>query len=498
MVVRPHDVPAGAIGLCLVLLLTGPATRSAAAQSPGEQRAAAPAVSALTPVPPPPATGATTASAVVITPTAAAVQGPGATTPPVARLPFPNRANEALPSWLRLRAEFRERVEGFQGNGFVAGRDDAYALTRLRLNATINAGRHLSFQANVHDARVADKQVGPTTAPFRGPLDLRTAFADIGNSQARVAMRVGRQELAFGEQRLLGHLAWVNTGRNWDAARGTLRSKAFLLDVFAASLVRSLPDSFDKSGNGNRLFGAYLTTAKVVPKASVEPFVFVRRDESLRSERLALGTLTQTTAGVRVAGQLPRRLDYGIEVALQRGGLADDSIQAWAGHWQLRSSLPGKYAKRVTTEYNFASGDSTPGDGTRGTFDQLYPTGHDKLGLSDQVGWRNVHHLREGFELSPFKDTPLSVNYHSWWLAERRDGLYGANGALLARIATGAENTHIGQELDVQVTRGLTPQLQLAAGYAHVFTGAFLKQATPGASYSFPFVMATYVFLADK
>ena len=44
----------------------------------------------------------------------------------------------------------------------------------------------------------------------------------------------------------------------------------------------------------------------------------------------------------------------------------------------------------------------------------------------------------------------------------------------------------------------LTPQIQLAAGYAHMFTGAFLKQATPGASYSAPYVMVTYVFLADK
>ena len=50
----------------------------------------------------------------------------------------------------------------------------------------------------------------------------------------------------------------------------------------------------------------------------------------------------------------------------------------------------------------------------------------------------------------------------------------------------------------MQVTRALTPQLMVGAGYAHIFTGPFLKQATPGASYSHPYVMATYVFLADK
>ena len=74
-----------------------------------------------------------------------------------------------------------------------------------------------------------------------------------------------------------------------------------------------------------------------------------------------------------------------------------------------------------------------------------------------------------------------------------------ASGALLVpRVAAGAANTHVGQEIDVQVSRALTPQLQLAAGYAHIFTGAFLKEATPGASYSHPYVMATYVFLAER
>ena len=88
-------------------------------------------------------------------------------------------------------------------------------------------------------------------------------------------------------------------------------------------------------------------------------------------------------------------------MALQSGSLGDDSIGAWAGHWQMRESLPGQGAIKLTAEYNFASGDENPTDGSRGTFDQLYPTGHDKYGLADQVGWRNIHHLRAGVEFSP-------------------------------------------------------------------------------------------------
>ena len=101
------------------------------------------------------------------------IQPPQATPP---KAPVPNRVNDVLPTWLRVRGEFRERAEGFEGAGFVDDRDDAYYLSRFRLHATVTASKRLSFQTQVQDSRVADKSVGPTTAPFRGPFDLRLAF----------------------------------------------------------------------------------------------------------------------------------------------------------------------------------------------------------------------------------------------------------------------------------------------------------------------------------
>ena len=376
-----------------------------------------------------------------------------------------------MPSWLRLRAELRERMEGFEGAGFVEGRDDLYWLTRLRLNATIAPRPLLSFQLQVQDARVAKKQVGPVGAPFQGPFDLRMAFAEVGNASTPVAVRVGRQELAFGEQRLVGHVSWLNTARTFDGARATFKHARFNVDAFATSVVRILDDAFDKSGNGNWFTGAYATTTALVPKSSVEPFVFWRRDANLRGESGAFGALNQTTVGVRWAGTLPARLDYSTEMAAQTGSLGTDSVRAWAGHWQLRRSLGGPGAVRVASEYNFASGDADPADGRRGTFDQLYPTPHDKYGLADQVGWRNIHHVRVGAELVPGRKIQLTGSYHSWWLAEKRDGLYAAGGALVARVANGAASSHVGQELDVQLSRVADP-----AAPARRRTGAHLSR----------------------
>ena len=431
----------------------------------------------------------------------AAVNAQQAEQPPPIRTtaPFPNRANEVMPSWLRVRGEFRERFEGFNHAAFTPSRDDSYWLSRLRLNAAITPGRRWSALVQVQDARVAGKGVGPTAPPFRGPLDLRMAYTDVGDMQkSAFAVRAGRQELALGEQRLIGHLNWTNTARTFDGARATLRRGGYQVDLFGASVVRIQEDSFDKSGNGNRLAGAYGGLSTLIPKAVVEPYLFWRADRNLRTETATTGNLNQTTIGTRFNGKLPAGLDYGVEMAAQSGSLGSDSISAWAGHWQLRETFTGTLNVKLIGEFNYASGDSNPTDGARGTFDQLYPTGHDKLGLADQVGWKNIRHARAGLELTPVRGWPITLSHHGWWLANQNDALYNAGGTAIARVNGGAASAYVGQEVDVQLTRALTPQIALAGGYAHMFTGPFLEQATPGANYSYPYVMVTYVFLAER
>jgi hypothetical protein len=492
-------VKQAAAALTSVLCISAPAAGQTAAAAPIDSSASTPA--AATPVTPaqtaqavPPVLASPTASTTLAQTAAPSAQ----VTAPTSKPPFPNRLNTALPAWLRARAEFRERVEGFDGLGFDDTRDDGYFLTRFRVGATVTARSWLSGQVQVHDARVGKKTVGPTVAPFSAHFDLRMGYVDVGSATSPVAVRGGRQELVFGDQRLVGHLAWTNAARSFDGAKLTLRSKAASIDVFAASVVRILEDEFDKSGAGNRFAGAYASSTRLIKNGTVDPYIFWKKDTHLPGEQSVVGDLSEFTTGVRLNGKLPAALDYNVEMAIQRGGLGANDVNAWAGHWQLRESLTGPGAVKLTGEFNYASGDADPADGIRGTFDQLYPTGHDKYGLADQVGWKNIQHVRAGVEFTPYKGWPVTTNYHTWWLAESRDGLYNAAGTSIARVIAGAASTHVGQEIDVQLSRALTQQLQLSGGYAHIFPGGFLEQATPGASYSYPYVQVTYVFLAER
>lgn len=405
--------------------------------------------------------------------------------------------NVDLPAWVRMGVEHRGRLEGFTGGGFDDDREDLYWLNRFRVTARFSMKPWLSAAVQVQDARIEGRNAVTLGAPFRDQLDLRYAHVDAGNfEKSRLALRGGRQELTFGDQRLVGHANWLNTARSFDGVRGVFRHKTLRIDGFAASVVAIDMDDVNRSGFGNYFYGIDAPLA-VLPNGSVlEPYEFVRRSNNLATEAGAPGDLTSSTSGVRSAGKLSARTDYNVEAAIQRGSLGSDTISAWAGHALLGRTIPaGSLTYRAFGEYNYASGDRTPGDGIRGTFDQLYPTAHDKYGLADQVGWKNIHHLRTGLEVRPHTKLALAGSYHSFWLASPKDALYSAAGAVISRIPTGAADRHVGQELDLQATYTPSPRIQLHGGYAHIFPGAFLKAATPGKSYSAPYVMVTTMLL---
>lgn len=422
------------------------------------------------------------------------VQAPTPT--PTQSAPVPLGVNGQLTPWLQVRGEFRTRIEGFTGSGFTEGKDDAYWMDRFRLNATVRPNKSIGFVVQAQDARAFDKTTGSLVAPLRDTLDLRMAYGEFGTT---TMVRAGRQELAFGEQRLLGGANWLNTARTFDGGRVTLKRKGVQFDAFAASVVTISPDAFDKSGSGNALYGTYVSLTTLVPKQAVEPYFFWRQSRGVAAELGGTADIHQATTGVRMAGKLSPSVDYSTEVAVQTGSVGPDSIKAWGGHALAGKTLAStSWKPRVFGEYNYASGDANKADGTRGTFDQLYATAHDKYGLTDQVGWKNVHDARVGLEVKPTSKLQLSGGYHSWWLASATDALYNASGTSVARSATGAAGRHIGQEVSAQMAFVYSPQLQISGGYAYLIPGQFLKNTTPGHAYSYPFAMVTYVFLGEQ
>lgn len=402
--------------------------------------------------------------------------------------------DKGLPSWLIFGGDYRARFEGYLGGSYKPHTTDAYVLSRIHLDLTIRPTSWMKFFIEGMDARALEKN--PAVPTYQNTWDIRQAYVELGDTEKDIfGLRVGRQELIYGDGRLLGISAWSNTERNSDAIRGTARYKGYRLDVFASSSVNEVTGTWDHHIQGNNLHGLYGGIDKLGPRMIIEPYAMWRLQHGVKNEENVVSKLNEKIGGLRIAGsKLPGGFDYGMEVVREFGSLGSDKIQTWAGHWGLGHTSYVRFTPHVYGEYNYAGGDEKPTDGIRGTFEQLYPSGHDKLGFDDQVGWRNIKDFRSGLETIPHKNATMAFEYNNWFLASATDSLYNSGGTALFRSAAGTAGTHVGQEIDITGTWGFAKAFTAGAGIGHIFPGQFLKTVTPGNPYTYPYMMIAYKF----
>lgn len=405
--------------------------------------------------------------------------------------------NRELPSSIRLSGEFRARPEGRSAFGFREGKDDAYVLTRLRLNLEIQPEKWLHVFVQGQDSRATGIDPSRVNSSLKDIFDLRQAFVEFeSRSKGWFSLRVGRQEMRYGAERLIGASDWTNSARTFDAVKLVLKADGARFDIFASSVVVNYPTSFDEHLPGQNFYGIYGSLTKLVPGATLEPYALSKTLPKVKSERGQFGDADILTFGLRWAGKLPAGFDYAAETARQGGHFATDDVATWAGYGIVGYTPPRlAFKPRVSAEYAYASGDRAVGDGKTNTFDQLYPTPHGVRGLTDQFGWRNLRDVRAGVEIKPNSKTKVAFDYFLLWLASVHDGLYSTAGALVIRApANGALHQDVGSEADVYLTYAPVPQIQLGAGFGHLFAGRFLKENSPGSGMSFPYVFCYYMF----
>lgn len=408
-----------------------------------------------------------------------------------------NPVNRRLPKWLRFSGEFRDRAEGRTAFNFVPDTGDGYDLTRFRLNLELAPKGWLRFYVQAQDAQAAGIDSTKLNSTLKDNFDLRQGYAELDvGPQDRMRLRVGRQELNFGAQRLVGSFDWSNTARSFDAARLTLAWTRARVDVFASSVVNIRMTSPDKTQPGVNLYGIYGSLTDDSHRTTLQPYVFWKTNPHVVSKEGQTGDEDLVALGFRWTERWPDHFDSAMEMVRQTGNFSNEAIGAWAGYWIAGYTFAGMPLRpRLSIEYDYASGDEGPRDSKVGTFDQFYPTNHSYYGITDQVGWRNMRATRMGADFSPHRKVKVNFDYYFFWLASRYDGLYSAGGNLAVKVPlTGALHTDVGEEADVFLSYVIAPELTLGAGFGHLFPGRFLKENSPGSGTSFPYLSAAYRF----
>jgi len=450
--------------------------------------------------------------------------------PPPPPAPFQGFINEALRAkdpyanqW-DIGGDFRARYEAKENFG-IAGTagsvdfrrngprvDNEYYLLRTKVHlgytdkwwSAYVEGRSSLAKSDLRSAYANVPPIAGTTArvgdgPEADNIDLHQLYVTVGNhKEFPLSLKVGRQELSYGDERLVGAFAWNNIGRVFDAAKLRWQNEWFAADFFTSWTVVPHDDQFNSNNSKDMFSGIYATSLKI-PKTILEGYFFARN-----SERGAISTdsspqFPQPTARdiYTVGGRLKSKVnelgnfDYTVEGAYQFGDYAALATSSRLRQDAFMFVINAGYTfadmwatPRVALEYGYGSGDNNSTDGVHGTFDNLFPTNHKFYGYMDLASLQNLQDVRAIFQLKPTTRSTVSLEGHGFWLANKNDFFYNVGGG--PRNTAGSyglnpgNGNFVGTELDLVGGYALTRNSLLEAGYGHFFTGSYIDKSLNG------------------
>lgn len=458
--------------------------------------------------------------------------------PPPAR-PFPGFINEKLraenmylSAW-DIGVNYRARYEVKNEAGFTdAGsnwdfserpQDDnnnRYLLSRV-MPRVAYTGKRIAFTVEGRSSySIGDERYNPT-APGHGltendaGLDVHQAFVFLGNhKEFPVSLKLGRQELVYGDQRLVGHFRWNNNARTFDAAKLRWQNAVFGVDVFTGGVVYNDSNRVNKSNGQDHFSGAYFNFPALLKNEVTEAYLFARNVErGIATDNWSgvpppfrfPGAQDIYTAGVRIKSKPGAYgpYDYGVELMYQFGNrtavfAATPPAAALAAprldHRALAAVLQAGYTwtespyqPRLAFIYSYGSGDKDAADGKSGTFQNLFPTNHLFYGYMDLSSLQNLHDFRVAYTIKPTMTTIVALEAHSHFLATTKDFWYNVAGVprnFTAPVGSGAGyrinpgySRHIGEEIDLVAAWTFRPYAQVEAGACHYFRGSYIKQS---------------------
>src|SRR6478609_2512039 len=173
------------------------------------------------------------------------------------------QAQFTIGAQVRPRAEFRDGVGTLQ----LKTNDPAFFISqRTRLNANFKSNR-IVLQTSFQDVRVWGQDASTISNADGNKLSLHEAWAEIVLSNKKdtsfktktvdyFAVKIGRQELVYDDQRLLGNLDWLQQGRRHDAIVFKLLDNGWQADLGAA---------FNQNTDAFNYNGTYYTPGNVNP-----------------------------------------------------------------------------------------------------------------------------------------------------------------------------------------------------------------------------------------
>jgi hypothetical protein len=387
--------------------------------------------------------------------------------------------------------QVRQQYERFANEewGAAVPDGDGYWLQRYMWHVDAQVSRRVRIYGELKSGIEVGRAGGPRV-PDEDQLDLHQGFVDV--SYGVLTARVGRQELAFGSQRLVSTREGPNVRQTFDAASIVIARGHWQAHGFGARYVRTRQGVFDdESDPGRVLWGIYAVHAREPHSHRVDLYYLGYRRRHATFDQ-GQGRELRHSYGARV-WKRSGRLDYDAEAVVQHGRFAETDIRAWT----IASDTGYRFEDaagrpRVGLRADATSGDRDRHDDRLGTFNPLFPRGA-YFGLIASAGPANHMDLHPQIAVHPRDDLVVTTSWLFFWRRQVDDGIYGIPGNLL-RSGQGTRARFVGHSPGVEVEWHATGRLSLT-GNASLFTaGPFIQQSGPASTIGLLAAWATYRF----
>ncbi len=395
---------------------------------------------------------------------------------------------------LRHRYEY---VENYNRKEYGLKKNDGFLLQRFRLEFDVHWEDRLQLFFQYQDARVFDYKLKDSdfrSNPNKDQNELHQGFIEVKLlADTPVYMKLGRQVIEYGDNRIFGPGDWGNTGRVlWDAATIRYNARYFAINTFYGRTIIHEPYRFNTTYD-KQAYGLYSTF--FMTRENVFDFFYgleLDNERDTLGESGNYGDLRVHTTGCRVAGEF-RQFDYDATYARQFGGWGPDKMSAWALHAGGGYTFSALWSPRLGIDYVYGSGDDDPTDGKHNTFDPAFGSMDKYYGWMNLFSWRNIINWQFSASVRPHRKLNLVLDYHIFRLAQDKDAWY-STGPAYRRDKTGKSGRDVGDEIDCTLYFSVTDYLNIRAGYAHFFPGDFVQNTGAQGSADWVHVQWLYAF----
>ena len=378
--------------------------------------------------------------------------------------------------YLTLGADVRFKYEHFFNKDFDRS-NSGYLLERELLDADVHEDRLRAFVQLEH--ATATDEHAPVDATWRDDFATTSAYFEYGiggttgAATPPVAVRIGRQLLAYGSERMIDDRSGLNTEMPFDGVRARLESGSWRTDLFAARPVNTGSFGFDDLRDRTKtLVGIYATDR--IGSQTVDLYTFEDQRRSQFYYR-GVGPERRFTIGARYATS-SAAFDSDTELDEQIGSFGRATIDAYAIETNLGYDCGRNRNRfRLGVGGGIASGDHDPKSSHFTLFRAPYPTGL-TFGIIEANGNENTSGFTPNVSYTYAKKVTLAVKDYFFYRQSAADGVYSAPGYPL-RAPEGATAAPLGNLGYVSIVDALDRHVSVYGAYARYLIGSFFDEA---------------------